>query len=133
MVKAKYEQGTVSEYDKISADVQMRSLKPTVVSARNGVNLANLQLKVLMGMESDVKVAVDYGEDSIFDVKKVQNHLCQECLVKLVPPISIKGIVDFDMVLDEMWAVAQEEMNFVNFLMLVEDVAVEVVEAVEVE
>ena len=52
VVKAKYEQGTVSEYDKISADVQMRSLKPTVVSARNGVNLANLQLKVLMGMES---------------------------------------------------------------------------------
>lgn len=59
VVKAKYEQGTVSEYDKISADVQMRSLKPTVVSARNGVNLANLQLKVLMGMESDVKVAVE--------------------------------------------------------------------------
>ena len=58
VVKAKYEQGTVSEYDKISADVQMRSLKPTVVSARNGVNLANLQ-KVLMGMESDVKVAVE--------------------------------------------------------------------------
>ena len=59
VVKAKYEQGAVSEYDKISADVQMRSLKPTVVSARNGVNLANLQLKVLMGMESDVKVAVE--------------------------------------------------------------------------
>lgn len=59
VVKAKYEQGTVSEYDKISADVQMCSLKPTVVSARNGVNLANLQLKVLMGMESDVKVAVE--------------------------------------------------------------------------
>ena len=59
VVKAKYEQGTVSEYDKISADVQMRSLKPTVVSACNGVNLANLQLKVLMGMESDVKVAVE--------------------------------------------------------------------------
>ena len=37
----------------------MCSLKPTVVSARNGVNLANLQLKVLMGMESDVKVAVE--------------------------------------------------------------------------
>ena len=59
VVKAKYEQGAVSEYDKISADVQMRSLKPTVVSARNGVNLANLQLKVLMGMEADVKVEVE--------------------------------------------------------------------------
>lgn len=59
VVKAKYEQGAVSEYDKISADVQMRSLKPTVVSARNGVNLANLQLKVLMGMEADVEVAIE--------------------------------------------------------------------------
>ena len=44
---------------KISAEVQMRSLKPTVVSARNGVNLATLQLKVLMGMEAEVNVAVD--------------------------------------------------------------------------
>lgn len=59
VVKAKYDQGAVSEYDKISAEVQMRSLKPTVVSARNGVNLANLQLKVLMGMESDANVAIE--------------------------------------------------------------------------
>ena len=59
IVKAKYEQGAVSEYDKISAEVQMRSLKPTVVSARNGVNLATLQLKVLMGMEAEVNVAVE--------------------------------------------------------------------------
>ena len=60
VVKAKYEQGTVSEYDKISADVQMRSLKPTVVSARNGVNLANLQLKVLMGMELKQTLKLQY-------------------------------------------------------------------------
>ena len=32
--------------------------------------------------------------------------------VRLVPPVPIKGIVDFDMVLDEMWAVAQEENEF---------------------
>jgi len=59
IVNAKYEQGSVSEYDKISADVQMRSLKPTLVSAGNGVNLAMLQLKVLLGMESDMLVAVE--------------------------------------------------------------------------
>jgi outer membrane protein TolC len=58
VVNAKYEQGSVSEYDKISADVQMRSLKPTLVSAGNGVNLAMLQLKVLLGMESDMPIAV---------------------------------------------------------------------------
>ena len=34
--------------------------------------------------------------------------------VRLVPPVPIKVIVDFDMVLDEMWAVAQEEMNFLT-------------------
>lgn len=58
VVKAKYEQGAVSEYDKIRADVQVRSLKPSVVSARNGVNLARLQLQVLMGMDTDLTVAI---------------------------------------------------------------------------
>lgn len=59
VVNAKYQQGSVSEYDKISAEVQMRSLKPNVVSAGNGVNLAVLQLKVLLGMESNMPVAVE--------------------------------------------------------------------------
>ena len=59
VVNAKYQQGTVSEYDKISADVQMRSLKPNVVSAGNGVNLAMLQLKVLLGMESNIPMVVE--------------------------------------------------------------------------
>jgi outer membrane protein TolC len=58
VVNAKYGQGSVSEYDRIRAEVQMRNLAPTVVSARNGVNLARLQLKVLMGMNPDVEVAV---------------------------------------------------------------------------
>ena len=34
--------------------------------------------------------------------------------VKLVPPVSIKGMVDLDMVLDELWAVTREEMNFLT-------------------
>ena len=59
VVNAKYGQGKVSEYDKISADVQMRSLKPSVVSAGNGVNLAMLQLKVLLGMESNIPLSVE--------------------------------------------------------------------------
>ena len=32
--------------------------------------------------------------------------------VKLVPPVSLKELVDLDMVLDELWAVTREEMNF---------------------
>lgn len=50
VVKAKFEQGSVSEYDKISAEVQMRNMKPNVVAAANAVNLAKTQLKVLLGI-----------------------------------------------------------------------------------
>ena len=56
VVKAKYEQGRVSEYDKISAEVQHRSVWPNVVSSKNAVNLAKLQLKVLMGVTADVNI-----------------------------------------------------------------------------
>lgn len=34
--------------------------------------------------------------------------------VKLMPPVSLKGMVDLDLVLDEMWRVTQEEMNFLT-------------------
>ena len=32
--------------------------------------------------------------------------------VKLMPPINMAGLVDMNQVLDEMWVVAQDEMNF---------------------
>ena len=32
--------------------------------------------------------------------------------VKLLPPVSIKEMADLDLVLEELWRVAQEEMNF---------------------
>lgn len=59
VVNAKYQQGAVSEFDKISAEVQMRSIKPNVISAANAVTLAKLQLKVLMGIMADVDIKTD--------------------------------------------------------------------------
>ena len=59
IVNAKYQQGTVSEFDKISAEVQMRSIKPNVISANNAVTLSRLQLKVLMGVTADVEIKID--------------------------------------------------------------------------
>lgn len=58
VVNSRYEQGLVSEYDKISAEVQMRNVKPSVVSAENGVRLSKLQLKVLMGITEDINLVV---------------------------------------------------------------------------
>ncbi|MDR3286042.1 MAG: TolC family protein [Prevotellaceae bacterium] len=58
-IDARYQQGLVSEYDKIRAEVQMRSIKPSVVSAANGIRLAMLQLKVLMGIDPTTEIAVE--------------------------------------------------------------------------
>lgn len=49
--KKKFELGSVSEYDKLTADVQLANLKPNVLAAENGIKLAEMQLKVLMGVD----------------------------------------------------------------------------------
>ena len=58
VVNAKYQQGAVSEFEKISAEVQMRSVKPNVFSAGNAVTLSKLQLKVLMGITEDFDLKI---------------------------------------------------------------------------
>ncbi|MBQ0061978.1 MAG: TolC family protein [Bacteroidales bacterium] len=59
IVSQKYKVGTVSEFDKISAEVQMRNIKPSVISAENAVRLAKLRLKVLMGITADVNIVIN--------------------------------------------------------------------------
>lgn len=59
VVNAKFQQGSVSEFDKISAEVQVRSVKPNLISAGNAVTLSALQLKVLMGITADVALKID--------------------------------------------------------------------------
>lgn len=59
IVNAMYEQGRVSEYDKISAEVQKNSAWPSVVSGKNAVGIAKLQLKVLMGITADIDLVID--------------------------------------------------------------------------
>lgn len=59
VISSKFDVGRVSEYDKITAEVQMRSMNSSLVSAQNGLTLAELQLKVLMGINTDLKVVID--------------------------------------------------------------------------
>ncbi|MBQ0103725.1 MAG: TolC family protein [Prevotellaceae bacterium] len=58
VVEQKFNVGKVSEYDKISAEVQMRSMNSSMVSAESGKELALLQLKVLMGINPEIEVAI---------------------------------------------------------------------------
>lgn len=59
IVNAKFQQGSVSEYDKISAEVQKSNAWPSVISGKNAVEIAKLQLKVLMGITADVNLVID--------------------------------------------------------------------------
>ncbi|MEE1152534.1 MAG: TolC family protein, partial [Prevotella sp.] len=59
VVDKKYQVGKVSEYDKISAEVQMRSMNSSVTSAQTGLELAILQLKVLMGINTDFDIVIN--------------------------------------------------------------------------
>ena len=51
--KKSFEQGLVSEYDKLTADVQLAGIQPNLLAAQNGIKLAEMQLKVLMGIDVD--------------------------------------------------------------------------------
>jgi outer membrane protein TolC len=66
-VTAKYNQGTVSEYDKLVADVQLASIKPQLLSSSNGIKLAEMQLKVLMGVNVDEPI---YFEGKLSDYEE---------------------------------------------------------------
>ena len=58
IVNKMFEQGRVSEYDKISAEVQKNNAWSSVVSGKNSVELAQLQLKVLMGITAEVNFVI---------------------------------------------------------------------------
>jgi len=51
IIQNKFKQGTVSEFEWIRADVQVKNAKSNVVSAETAVNMSILQLKILMGMD----------------------------------------------------------------------------------
>lgn len=59
IVSNMYATGRISEYDKISAEVQMRNMNSSVVNAETGLSLAILRLKVLMGIDTAFGVKID--------------------------------------------------------------------------
>ena len=69
IVTAKYDVGKVSEYDKISSEVQMRSMSSSLVSAQTGLTLAILRLRVLMGVTENIGISI---KDSL---KNYENSL----------------------------------------------------------
>ncbi len=72
IVSAKYAQGIVSEYEKIRAEVQANSLKPNLISSQNAIDLAKLQLKVLLALDTEYDIDVvghlsDFEDDMFIE------------------------------------------------------------------
>lgn len=59
IVSSKHSFGKVSEYDVIRAEVQMRNLRPSVISASNAIRLSKMQLKVLLGISTSDDLFID--------------------------------------------------------------------------
>lgn len=67
------------------------------------------------------KAVLKTGEEVVVKVQRkgIYNKMARDIgllhrAVKLLPPVSLKGMVDLDMVLDELWAVTREEMDFLT-------------------
>ena len=130
VVKSLYELGGTSEYDKISAEVQLRSLNPTVLQARNAVTLAKLQLMILMGMDPETEIEVegsmedyedqlymesltagDYSLENNTNMRQLKNNetmLNQTLRVQkmnFLPTLALAGTYSFQSLYNDNWNV----------------------------
>ena len=60
-----YEQGLASEYDKIRTDVAVRNILPTLTQASSGLELAKMQLKMLLSIDMSIPLDVIGDFDSV--------------------------------------------------------------------
>lgn len=72
----KYKQGTVSEFEWIRADVQVKNAQSNLVSSASAVNLSKFQLKMLMGIDMNTELKVegrlaDFEANMYGDVMKI--------------------------------------------------------------
>lgn len=56
--KSLYENGLASEYDYLTAEVQLSNLKPQVLQTENAIGLTKLQLKMYLSIPEGVDIAV---------------------------------------------------------------------------
>lgn len=68
VVADKFKLGSVSEFEWLRADVQLRNALSNTISAESAVNMSKLQLKMLMGLDLSVPVVL---EGSLADYEKL--------------------------------------------------------------
>ncbi len=56
--RSKYEAGLASEYDLLTAEVQLSNLQPTIIQTRESIELSKLMLKMYLSVPEDVNIMV---------------------------------------------------------------------------
>jgi outer membrane protein TolC len=74
MISDRFEQGLVSEFEKLRADVQVQSLKPNIHLAINAMDITQKTLKVYMGVNVDEPLII-VGELKDFETEMVAAKL----------------------------------------------------------
>ncbi|MDR0508033.1 MAG: TolC family protein [Dysgonamonadaceae bacterium] len=79
-ISSKFQQGVVSEFDLIRADVNAKNIKPNLIQAQNAYNLASLSLKALMGIDMEQEISVsgsllDYEEGLYKEILSIDTSL----------------------------------------------------------
>ncbi len=82
LVNNSYNQGLVSEFEKLRSDVALQNQRPAVSSAAKAVRLANMNLKVLLGMNIDEPVIFD-GELSDYEQGVLNAQMPNEQAIQL--------------------------------------------------
>ncbi len=71
-LQANYDQGFVSEFDLLRAQVQVENLRPAVMQLENGLNDAKNGLKILLGLKQNEEIEVE-GE-IVYNPKSMSNE-----------------------------------------------------------
>lgn len=65
--QVQYDHGLASEYDLLTAQVQLSNLRPTILQTENSIKLAKLQLKMYLSIPENVEIEVEGALDAMRD------------------------------------------------------------------
>ncbi|MDE7069053.1 MAG: TolC family protein [Alistipes sp.] len=65
--RVQYENGLASEYDLLTAEVQLSNLNPTILQTENSIALAKLMLKMYLSVPEEVEIEVSGRLDDLRD------------------------------------------------------------------
>ncbi len=74
-IENSYKQGLVSEYDFIRAEVNVNNLNPALVNARNSVDLATMQLRMILSLPPNINIIVEESLDSFIGYLEVEDEI----------------------------------------------------------